>query len=445
MKKKWTTYGLVAAVTVGLFGTTTGASASDDGSVSEPSNGPAKNVIFLIPDGFSQSYANSYRMYKEESEPIWDEKEMLSAHVKTESNDAAITDSAAAGTAFATGQKTNNGVIGLGPNGESLPSIVDVAKENGKRTGLVATSTITHATPAAFAAEVESRGSYTEIAKQMIENENIDLLFGGGRTEFLPESEGGIRDDELNLVSYAEEHAYTYLETRRQLMQWDGESEKLLGLFAEEALEPSLTQRSDEPSLGEMTDTAIDFLSQEEDGFFLMVEGSQIDWAGHDNDPLYAMTDTEAFEEAVKVAVDYAEEHEDTLVVMVGDHDTGGMAVHATDEANPTMLNQVHALGADIADSITHNYSNLEDVLKEKTEFEWTEEEIDDLKEADSLKLAINGAISEKTGFGWSSYDHTGIDVPLYAFGAGAESFEGTIDNTDVPKKMLEALGLNGL
>ncbi|MED4130469.1 alkaline phosphatase [Shouchella miscanthi] len=443
MKKKFITYGLVGAVTIGLIATTTGVSASDDGSI--PSNGPAKNVIFLIPDGFSQSYASSYRFYKEDALPIWDEKDMLAAMVKTGSNNAAITDSAAAGTALATGHKTDNGVIGLGPDGESLPTILDRAKENGKRTGLVATSTITHATPAAFAAKVESRGSYTEIAKQMMENENVDLLFGGGRTEFLPESEGGIRDDDRNLITYAEESGYTYLETRRQLRQWEGEGDKVLGLFAEEALEPSLNQRTDEPSLAEMTHTAIDFLSKEEEGFFLMVEGSQIDWAGHDNDPLYAMTDTEAFEEAVKIAVDYADTHEDTLVVMVGDHDTGGMAVHASEEAHPTMLNQVHALGMDIAEAVTHDYANLEDVLKEKTSFEWTEEEMDDLKEAESLKLAINGAISEKTGFGWSSYDHTGIDVPLFAYGAGAESFNGTMDNTDVPKKMLEALGLSGL
>ncbi|GAF16897.1 alkaline phosphatase [Bacillus sp. JCM 19046] len=247
------------------------------------------------------------------------------------------------------------------------------------------------------------------------------------------------------MIDYAEENDYTYLETRRQLLNWDGESEKMLGLFAEEALEPAFTQRTDEPSLGEMTETAIEFLSADEDGFFLMVEGSQIDWAGHDNDPLYAMTDTEAFEEAVKAAIDYAEENQDTLVVMVGDHDTGGMAVHASEAAHPKHLKEVNALGLDMAQMVDHNYSNLRDVLEEQTNFEWTDEELDELKEAESLKLAINHAISEKTGFGWSSYNHTGIDVPLYAYGAGAEKFSGTIDNTDVPKKMLEALGLSGL
>lgn len=166
MKKRFKSYatlGLVATVILGG----TAVSASDGGEPVEPSN-QAKNVIFLIPDGFSQSYANSYKLYKDEL-PIWDELNLFRSHVMTHSSNEAITDSAAAGTAFATGKKTDNGVIGLSPDGEELPTIVDIAKQAGKRTGLVSTSTITHATPAAFAAKVESRGSYTEIAKQMIE------------------------------------------------------------------------------------------------------------------------------------------------------------------------------------------------------------------------------------------------------------------------------------
>lgn len=438
--------GMAALLLVGS--TYTPALASDDGSDGAGNddngqNGQAKNVIFLIPDGFSQSYATSYRMFKEESEPIWDERDMFTGHVMTHSNDKAITDSAAAGTAFATGHKTNNGVIGMSPEGESLPTLVDAAKNAGKRTGLVATSTITHATPAAFAANVESRGSYTEIAKQMVENDHLDLMLGGGRTEFLPEEQGGIREDGIDLITEAEDRGFAYLETKRQLANWDGDEERLLGLFAEEALEPAIHQRTDEPSLGEMTEAAISFLAEEDDGFFLMVEGSQIDWAGHDNDPLYAMTDTEAFEEAVKTAVNFADENNDTLVVMVGDHDTGGMAVHASEEAHPSMLHGVNSIGATMAAEVDHRLSNLREVLETNTEFEWTEEELDEIKAGESLKLAINGAISKKTGFGWSSYDHTGIDVPLFAYGEGAERFAGTIDNTDVPRLMLQTLGIN--
>lgn len=193
-----------------------------------------------------------------------------------------------------------------------------------------------------------------------------------------------------------------------------------------------------------MTEAAISFLSEEDDGFFLMVEGSQIDWAGHDNDPLYAMTDTEAFEESVKAAVNFADENNDTLVVMVGDHDTGGMAVHASEEAHPSMLHGMNSIGATMAAEVDHRLSNLREVLETNTEFEWTEEELDEIKAGESLKLAINGAISKKTGFGWSSYDHTGIDVPLFAYGEGAERFAGTIDNTDVPRLMLQTLGING-
>ncbi|WP_346243704.1 alkaline phosphatase [Shouchella clausii] len=442
--KKLAVAGLVGIVCLGA--TYTAAFASDSGEVGEEGNqassGQAKNVIFLIPDGFSQGYTNNYRLYKEDGEPIWDERNMLRAFVQTHSANAEVTDSAAAGTALATGEKTNNGMIGVTPDGQTLSTILDSAKENGKRTGLVATSTITHATPAAFAVSVESRNSYTEIASQMVANDHIDLMLGGGRTEFVPEDQGGIREDGVDLISEAEEKGFAFVETARQLANWDGEEDRLLGLFAEEALSPAANKRTDEPSLGEMTEKAIEFLSKEDNGFFLMVEGSQIDWAGHANDAYYAMTDTAAFEEAVEAAVDFADENGETLVVMVGDHDTGGMAVHASEEGDPSKLHSVSALGSDMAAEVERNYSNLKEVLETYTDFEWTEEELDQLKESDSLELAINTAISEKAGVAWSSLDHTGIDVPLYAYGAGAERFSGTIDNTEVPKIMKAALGI---
>ena len=192
--KKLAVAGLVGIVCLGA--TYTAAFASDSGEVGEggnqPRSGQAKNVIFLIPDGFSQGYTNNYRLYKEDGEPIWDDNATCCApSCKRTRQNAEVTDSAAAGTALATGEKTNNGMIGVTPDGQTLSTILDSAKENGKRTGLVATSTITHATPAAFAVSVESRNSYTEIASQMVANDHIDLMLGGGRTEFVPEDQGG--------------------------------------------------------------------------------------------------------------------------------------------------------------------------------------------------------------------------------------------------------------
>ena len=130
----------------------------------------------------------------------------------------------------------------------------------------MATSTITHATPAAFAVSVESRNSYTEIASQMVANDHIDLMLGGGRTEFVPEDQGGIREDGVDLISEAEEKGFAFVETARQLANWNGEK-IACRLVCEEALSPAANKRTDEPSLGEMTEKAIEFLSKEDNGF----------------------------------------------------------------------------------------------------------------------------------------------------------------------------------
>ncbi|SDC32740.1 alkaline phosphatase [Shouchella lonarensis] len=410
----------------------------------DPSTKTAKNVIFLVPDGFSQSYASSYRLYKEDGLPIWDEKRMLRGGVQTYSADRAITDSAAAATALASGKKTNNGMVGLTPDGKEVTTMVDVAKQHGKRTGLVATSTITHATPAAFATHVQSRNEYLEIANQLVHNENVDLLFGGGRHEFMPSEKGGLRKDGQNLIEKAKESGYGYIETVNDLETWSGDEQRLLGLFADEALQPVLERGQEEPSLAEMTTQAINFLSQEEAGFFLMVEGSQIDWGGHDNDAAYAMTEMAEFDDAVKVAVDFADTNEETLIVIVADHDTGGMAVHATDKAHPSMLHGVKATGGTIASKVKKNFSNLKKVLEDQTNFKWDSSELKRLKKSKDFTLELNRMISEKAGIAWTTTGHTGVDVPLYAYGVGADLFYGTMNNTDVPGKMSEALGISG-
>ena len=325
----------------GLVASTAMASENDDSNDSageaEPAaeEAQAQNVIFMVPDGFSDSVSKNYSLYKD-GEPVWEERDMTTGKVDTSSADAVITDSAAAGTAYAIGERTNNGMVGMTPDGESKSSILDKAADMGKSTGLVATSTITHATPAVFASHVEDRNNYTEIAKQMAENENLDLMYGGGREHFLPESEGGIREDGENYIDHATDAGFEYVETERAMDEADGE--RIMGLFADDAMNTSMEQSPVQPSLSEMTSSAIDHLSKDEDGFFLMVEGSQIDWAGHANDPAWMMSDTEAFEQAVEEATAYSEEHEDTLVVVASDHDTGGSASEATEENHPSSL-----------------------------------------------------------------------------------------------------------
>ncbi|WP_281658478.1 alkaline phosphatase [Halobacillus sp. Cin3] len=401
-----------------------------------------ENVIYMIPDGFNTDYATSYRWYKGE-DAVWD-KHLKGLH-KTYSDDSRVTDSAAAGTAMATSVKTNNGTVGLDDDGNQVKTILEASEEKGKATGLVATSTITHATPAAFASHVESRDNQPEIAKQMLGND-VDVMLGGGKDFFLPVSEGGEQQDE-NLLEQAEEAGYTNVESRDDLMETDDidveEGEKLLGLFADGPLKPEMErENTEQPSLSEMTERSIDILGKDKDGFFLMVEGSQIDWAGHDNDPTWALKDTAAFEQAVEKAIEFAEEDGNTLVVIAGDHETGGMTVGSNGEydTKPELVKDVTATGAFMAEELNENRSNVEQVVESHTPFELSEEDVQKIRESEDPKLAINQFVSDKALVGWTSTGHTGVDIPVYAYGPQSNSFNGLIDNTDLPKIMAEAL-----
>lgn len=299
-----------------LFGSLAGvANAAEKGS--------AKNVILLIPDGMGISYLTATRIYKGEELSF---ERYVKGLMKTYSSDTNITDSAAAGTAMATGYKTNNGTIAVTPDGTRPDSILDAAREKGKATGLVATSRITHATPAVFTSHDPSRGNEVALATEYIPN--VDVILGGGRDMFLPESEGG-KQPERNLVAEAEAAGYDYITNRSEI--GGVTSNKVLGLFAMSDLKYEIDRdQVNVPSLAEMTELAVNTLSKDQDGFFLMVEGSQIDWAGHANDPIATVTDMLAFEEAVDVALDFAKKDKNTLVVVVGDHETGGMNIGNT-------------------------------------------------------------------------------------------------------------------
>ncbi|WP_406944078.1 alkaline phosphatase [Halobacillus sp. SY10] len=420
-----------------------GASIGGDHTVHAGGNhkteGEVENVIYMIPDGFSAGYATNYRWYKGE-DSIFDP--YLKGMMKTYSNDSEVTDSAAAGTAMATGQKTNNGMVGVTPDGKEIDSILDASEAAGKSSGLVATSTITHATPAVFGASVNDRDDQSLIAPQYLEND-VDVILGGGREFFLPESEGGKQAD-TNLVEAAQEQGYTYVENRDQLMNI-GSSEKVLGLFADGPLSSELDRdETMEPGLAEMTSSAIDTLSKDEDGFFLMVEGSQIDWAGHAHDAAWAMKDTEAFEKAVKEALDFAKKDENTLVVIAGDHETGGMTVGSNGEydVKTEVVKNVTATGDHMAEQLDDEMSNIKEVVKEYTGLELSEKEVEDIRSSENPNNAINDMVSDQALIGWTSSAHTGVDVPIYAFGPSADSFSGLVNNTDLPQKMASAMNV---
>ncbi|WP_404821470.1 alkaline phosphatase [Paenibacillus massiliensis] len=399
--------------------------------------GEIKNVIFLVGDGMGFSYITAHRYMKDN--PNTPQKELtafdpylVGAQMTYPDDDKQnITDSASAATAMSAGVKTYNAAIAVDTKQQDVKTVLEQAKEIGKSTGLVATSEITHATPAAFGAHDISRKNMDAIANdyydELINGEHkVDVLLGGGKTNF-------VREDR-DLTKEFTKDGYSYVTNRDALLK--DSNTKLLGLFADGGLDKMIDRTSATPSLEEMTNVAIDRLSKNDKGFFLMVEGSQIDWAGHDNDVVAAMSEMEDFERAFQAAIDFAKKDGHTLVVATADHSTGGFSLGAAGEYNfnvepikaakrtPDFMANEIAGGADV-----------ETVLSQYIALELTPEEIQSVKATVGKDVAdIDNAIEEifntRSFTGWTTGGHTGEEVPVYAYGPGKENFAGLIDNT---------------
>ncbi len=241
----------------------------------------------------------------------------------TRSADNLITDSGAGATAIATGYSANDLAISVNPvTNKPLFTIFELAEKFKKSTGIVVTCSITHATPAAFVSHVKDRSEELEIAKQETDGKT-DLFIGGGTKFFTPKSLGGERNDEINLISKIKDNGYTFYNTYNKLKDIAPKN-KFYALFEPEGL-PKAEER--DYSLGDLTKIALDYLSKQNNGFVLMVEGSQIDWAGHANDENYLLSEMEDFNTAINAALDFAEKDGQTLVLVTADHETGGMNI----------------------------------------------------------------------------------------------------------------------
>lgn len=278
-----------------------------------------KSIILLIGDGMGVGQLTA-DYYFNESKMI-SEFPICGIYATHPKDGDWVTDSAAAGTAISTGVKVENGVIGLSEDGEKLETALEVAERIGKSTGLVATSSVTHATPASFAAHVSNRGMEYEIAVQESRS-GVDVLFGGGLRFF---TENTVLDS--NLIQGMMENGYEFISQQSQLEVLDTENiGKVIGLFADEALSPANKR---DLSLAMMTEKAVNILDNNENGFFLMVEGSQIDWRCHERDAdglLYEMQD---FTEAVNWALEYQKSNKEVLILVLADHETGGACVES--------------------------------------------------------------------------------------------------------------------
>lgn len=323
-----------------------------------------RNIILLIGDGMGLAQVCAGLIANKGRLNLLNFKHIGFSRTQSVSN--YITDSAAGGTALSCGEKTYNGAIGVDEDGDALETILEIAERNQKSTGLVSTSSITHATPASFIAHQPKRSMYEEIAADFMKTD-VDVFIGGGKNFFVH------RKDERDLTKELEQKGYKMF---YNIDDAKGVSSGKLGVLTALEHNPNYKERGD--MLGKSTEKALQILSHNKKGFFLMVEGSQIDWGGHQNNTAYVGGEMLDFDKTIGKVLEFAIKDRETLVIVTADHETGGMAI----------------------------------------------------MDSDMNKGFVKAAFC--TGH------HTGIMVPVYAIGPGAEEFMGIYENTAVFEKMLK-------
>jgi len=330
-----------------------------------------KNIILLIGDGMGIGAVSSSVYYLENSQF---RRFTHTGLVVTRSADNLITDSGAGATSYATGNRTKNQSVSVDTTGKTLQTVLDYAKLKGKATGLVATNSITDATPAGFYAHVVKRTDQARIAEYLLERK-VDLVIGGGKSFFLPKSLGGNRKDEKNVIDSLRALGFNVTFTFDSLKQTNGR-DKVIALLDKVEL-PRAGKR--DFSLGDLAEIALKKLSLNKKGFFVMIEGSQIDSGEHINDFDFAFSELKDFNTAVKKALDFAEKDKNTLVVVVADHETGG--------------------------------------------------------------LSITGGNFKTPVIAWTTKNHSAALIGVFAYGPGAQLFTGVLDNFQVGRNIFKLLG----
>ncbi|NWL86623.1 MULTISPECIES: alkaline phosphatase [unclassified Paenibacillus] len=376
-----------------------------------------KNVILFVGDGMGTAQRNAIRLATVGLEGKLAMDDMPYTGLVHTSSTVPVTDSAAAATAFASGVKTYNGAIGMNADKKKVKTIMEYAKEAGKSTGVVTTSQVTDATGAAFGAHVEDRSKQSDIALQFITESKIDVILGGGEDFWYPAGNPGKFKDEPaedpsekskgtqgNLVNKAKQLGYTYVSSKEELQKT--KSGKLLGLFANEEMFQQNPEGEGDiynpvVSLPDMTKKALDTLSTNKKGFFLMVEEEGTDEFAHANNAKMTIKSGQELDKAVKVAKEFAKKNPDTLVLVLADHETGGFSIEPVDSEDES------------GDGISQEDGPFA-IAKSKQNF------------------VVD----------WTTSGHTAVDIPLTATGKNAELFSGIYENTEVFSKLMQALGL---
>ena len=506
---------LILMASLVLTGCSTPTSTpSSSASTNDYKGKPAKFVFYFIGDGMGLTQINSAEIYlgstsnKASSEPtkLNFSKFPAQGMSTTYAADSFIPDSASAGTALASGHKTNDGVVNMDPAKQvKYKSIAEMAKEKGLKVGVVSSVSIDHATPAVFYAHQPSRNNYYEIGLELA-NSNFDYFGGGG---FLsPKGKDGKQQDVLEV---AQTNGYKIANTQESIEKLNAQSGKVIAISPALDSSKALTfevNRKGELSLADFTRKGIEVLDNEK-GFFMMVEGGKIDWAGHANDAAANIKDTLAFQDAVAEAIKFYDQHpNDTAIIVTADHETGGMTIGFSGTKYQTFFDKVSNQKisydeftlkvADYKKNHTPETAKLGDLLplvqtdfglstldpKAKEELAakvksgdkeaakalgmvLEDSELNSLQDAlalsmkdakerptdqqtyllyggyDPFTITLNHIINSKAGIGWTTYSHTGVPVPVYAKGSGEDLFEGYYDDTELPKKIMSILGIS--
>jgi alkaline phosphatase len=368
-----------------------------------------KNVILMVGDGMGRAQRDAIRLSSVglHGKTAMDDMPYTGfVHTNSADPEEFVTDSAAAATAMATGVKTYNGAIGVDLDQKPVETVLETAKKRGKATGLVTTAQVTDATPAAFGSHVKDRDEQSQIARQFLEKSRPDVILGGGEDYWYPEGNPGRHPDhpaedpseeskgsEGNLVERAKNLGYQYVANREELQKANGS--KILGLFANEEMFQYDTEAGDRynpaVSLTEMTDKALQTLSKNKNGFFLLVEEEGIDAMCHVNNAELAIEAGKEFDKAVAHVKEFAKKRGDTLVIVVGDHETGGFTIEGLDDSDES------------GDGVS----------------------------AEDGPFPVAGS-DQQFMVDWTTGGHSAVSIPLTAMGPGAELLQGAYENTRI-------------
>jgi alkaline phosphatase len=481
MKRRELLKGGLAAATAGLLPWATGCAAAAQAGVPTGASpdrripvGRARNVIFYAYDGFTYDDLATARYYaaRHQEGRVLHLERLLnrgsSGSMLPHSLTAVVTDSAAASTAWSTGRKVVNGAVAMYPDGRPLTTILELARENGKATGLITTTRLTHATPAGWAAKVVDRGMEDEIALDYFAL-GVDVMLGGGRRHFDPAG----RHDGGDLFGGFRERGYGILQTAADLER--SNASRLLGTFTVDHLPYEIDRRFQNvaaPTLAEMTRKGLEVLSGYQNGFVVQVEAGRIDHANHSNDPGAALWDILAADEALQVMIEFVDRHPDTVLILASDHGTGAGAVYGT--------GRNYLRSSPSFDRITQRTASYEHMLRVLGENPPPARFVEAAREfygvnlsrqqtdraADLLQRRVypghplahrvnpsnaihwllttgNEAEPEVLNLNYATGAHTAGPVPVAVYGAGTTTAGlGIVDNTELFGWMLHALGI---